>query len=184
MNDPKSSRKASKTTARVMGDEDDNGEDRDDEDEDGDTSKTNVMVRNIPNNMKRHEAMEWLDKEGFQGRYNFFYLPCDYKKGCGLGYLFANFKTHADAVEARRKLRGFGTWSEVDPRFKSPKCVRVRWGNPDKQGQEKLIASFRNKPVMHPDVEEEWKPLLLEDGEIKPFPKPKRNLTRPSKLPK
>merc|ERR1740123_2226645 len=45
-----------------------------------DGERTTVMLRNLPNDYTRDMLLALLDKEGFQGKYNFVYLPMDFKR--------------------------------------------------------------------------------------------------------
>ena len=46
-----------------------------------------VMLRNVPNDYTREMLLELLDSQGFAGRYNFAYLPCDFYRDANLGRL-------------------------------------------------------------------------------------------------
>ena len=45
--------------------------------------RTTVMLRNVPNNYTREMFLTLLDDHGFAGRYDFVYLPCDFKRQAG-----------------------------------------------------------------------------------------------------
>merc|ERR1740120_653118 len=49
-------------------------------------TRTTVMLRNLPNNYTAALVLEMLDKEGFAGLYDFFYLPIDMKSHACLNY--------------------------------------------------------------------------------------------------
>merc|ERR1740130_533132 len=46
---------------------------------------TTLMFRNVPNSYSRDMLLELLDQEGFQGCYDFLYLPTDFLSLAGLG---------------------------------------------------------------------------------------------------
>ena len=46
--------------------------------------RTTVMLRNIPNNYTREMFLALLDDNGFAGRYDFVYLPCDFRRQANL----------------------------------------------------------------------------------------------------
>merc|ERR1712217_823433 len=57
------------------------------------SSRTTVMMRNLPNDMNREMLLELLDTHGFRGLYDFIYVPIDFKRRAGLGYAFVNMST-------------------------------------------------------------------------------------------
>lgn len=144
--------------------------------EEADQYHTTVMLRNLPNDYTRDMLMELLDTKGFGGNYDFLYLPFDFRRQAGLGYAFVNFSTHEEALRAMLELVGFKDWKVL-----SQKVLQVSWSNP-LQGLAKNIQRYRNSPVMHPDVPDEFKPLLLENGHCVSFPPPQCKLAPPAGL--
>merc|ERR1719183_2274407 len=71
---------------------------------------TTVMLRNLPNRYTRAMLLELLDEEGFAGRYNFVYLPIDFKTHCGLGYAFVDLHEPEVAEQLRQHFEGFSRW--------------------------------------------------------------------------
>jgi len=138
-----------------------------------DDDKTTVMLRNLPNDYKRDMLLNLLDSEGFVGRYNFVYLPMDFKRMAGLGYAFVNMETPEDAQEAWKHFVGFQNWT-----LQSQKICEVAWGEP-LQGLDAHIERYRNSPVMHEDVPEEFKPVLFKQGQRSPFPEPTKRIRPP-----
>lgn len=136
--------------------------------------RTTVMIRNMPNNYTREMALELVDDMGFEGCYDFAYLPVDFKSQAGLGYAFINFVTPAEALRCFECFEGFRDW--IVP---SEKVCTVTWGAPY-QGLDAHIERYQNSPIMHHSIPDEWKPILLEGGRRIAFPPP----TRPIKSPK
>ena len=48
--------------------------------------RTTVMLRNMPNHYTRDMLLELVDSMGFEGCYDFAYLPVVFKPQAGLGY--------------------------------------------------------------------------------------------------
>jgi hypothetical protein len=131
---------------------------------------TTVMLRNLPNDYTRDMLVDLLRSKGFGSSYDFLYLPFDFKRSSGLGYAFVNMTTHEEALRVMRILAGFHSW-----KLRSGKVLQVTWSTP-LQGLSANIERYRNSPVMHPDVPEQFKPLLLSKGRIVAFPSPTRAL--------
>lgn len=68
---------------------------------------TTVMIRNIPNQYHRHTLMLELDTSGFQGKYNFLYLPIDMATRMNVGYAFVNFISPDDALACMESMDGY-----------------------------------------------------------------------------
>mmetsp|Transcript_28161 Transcript_28161/g.81571 ORF Transcript_28161/g.81571 Transcript_28161/m.81571 type:complete len:437 (+) Transcript_28161:90-1400(+) len=136
--------------------------------------RTTVMLRNIPNNYTRAMLLELLDQRGLAGRYDFVYLPFDFKTQVGLGFAFVNMLTPSDAEFCRAQISGFRSWS-----IPSGKVCEVGWSGADQQGLEANVERYRNSSVMHPSVAEELKPVRFVNGVQVPFPKPTRKVWPP-----
>merc|ERR1719469_507684 len=135
--------------------------------------KTTVMIRNLPNNFSSAELLDLLSKHGFTGRYNFVYLPIDFNTSVGFGYAFVNFLCQGDAELCLEELKGYREWQ-----VGSDKVLEVVWSTTN-QGLLSHIERYRNSPVMHDSVDDAFKPLLLEDGQRVPFPRPTKKLKAP-----
>merc|ERR1712060_314189 len=138
------------------------------------SERTTVMLRNLPNDYTRDMLLELLDEHGFKKEYDFVYLPMDFKRKAGLGYGFVNMVTNEVATRAFDTLQGFSGWE----RLCSAKVLEVAWGHP-LQGLAPHVERYRNSPVMHEDVPDEFRPLLFKNGERIAFPPPTRKLRAP-----
>ncbi|CAE7309152.1 ML4 [Symbiodinium natans] len=62
-----------------------------------DRPMSTVMLRNIPCRYTQGSLMQEVDQMGFEGFYDFFYLPMDTRNKNSVGYAFINFKDSMDA---------------------------------------------------------------------------------------
>lgn len=136
--------------------------------------RTTVIMRNIPNNYTRDMLLDLLDSEGFACKYDFVYLPVDFNTQAGLGYAFIDLVSPEWAQAFWSHFDGFRGWT-----VPSEKVCALNWSCP-LQGLEAHIERYRNSPVMHPAMSDEWKPVLYCNGERLVFPPP----TKPIKAPK
>lgn len=135
--------------------------------------RTTVMIRNMPNNYTRGMLLELVDSMGFAGTYDFAYLPVDFQSQAGLGYAFINFASVADAQACFAQFEGFSGWM-----LPSDKVCSVTWSSPT-QGLDAHVDRYRNSPVMHPSLPDEWKPILLQQGTRVQFPPPTKAIKTP-----
>lgn len=136
---------------------------------------TTIMLRNLPNNYTRGMLVELLELKGFRRRFDFVYVPSDFERGSGLGYGFVNFVRHDDAQDAMRILQNFDDW-----KVPSRKVLQLSWSIP-LQGLNANIERYRNTSVMHPDVPEDFKPMVFKDGHPACFPPPSRIIHPPQR---
>eukprot|EP00928_Gymnodinium_smaydae_P064224 TRINITY_DN47620_c0_g1_i1.p1 TRINITY_DN47620_c0_g1~~TRINITY_DN47620_c0_g1_i1.p1 ORF type:complete len:393 (-),score=86.41 TRINITY_DN47620_c0_g1_i1:32-1210(-) len=137
------------------------------------TVMTTVMLRNLPNCYSRRKLLELLDGEGFARTYDFAYSPVDFSSQAGLGYAFVNFMHPDDAERCRVHFDGFSKWD-----VESDKVCSVMWAGPH-QGLHQHIERYRNSPVMHESVPDEWKPAVFVDGSRIQFPPPTQPVRKP-----
>ncbi|KAF4712672.1 hypothetical protein FOZ62_026703 [Perkinsus olseni] len=129
-----------------------------------DTDKTTVMLRNIPNKYTQRILLNSIDGRGFEGTYDFFYLPIDFRNRCNLGYALINFTTNESAVAFTHSFNGYAL-----PAFKSTKVCEVCWARV--QGLEANVEHYRNSPV-NEMPHNEYKPMLFAQGHPVEFPRP------------
>jgi len=138
-----------------------------------DDQRTTVMLRNLPNNYTRAMLVELLESNGFGGTYNFLYLPIDFKTQAALGYAFIDLASPGLVPAFWSAFGGFSAWC-----VPSRKQCFVSWCEPN-QGLEAHIERYRNSPVMHESVPDEYRPMLLQDGLRVPFPPPTKAIRAP-----
>jgi len=135
--------------------------------------RTTVMLHNLPEGYTRRMLLNLLDSEGFEGKYDFAYLPVAFDTLTGLNHAFVNMLSPAEADRLQEHFNGFKNWE-----FESDKVCSVSW-NDKQQGLEALVERYRNSPVMHESVPEECKPLLIVDGRHVLFPPPTQRIKAP-----
>ncbi|KAG6408343.1 hypothetical protein SASPL_131348 [Salvia splendens] len=91
------------------------------------SSRTTVMVRNIPNQLRREFMLEFLDSycTPHSLEYDFMYLPMDFRSKDNLGYAFVNFTKGGDALKFKKIVQGY------------------KWG-PLKTDKERLVKRFES----------------------------------------
>ena len=135
--------------------------------------RSTVMLRNLPNNYTREMFLEMLDEHGLKGRYDFAYLPCDFYRYANLGYAFVNMVDSKAVDELWKTFQGFSDWA-----LPTAKVCEVSWSGPH-QGFKAHIERYRNSPVMHKSVPDEYKPVIFKNGVRKPFPRPTKRIKAP-----
>jgi len=140
-------------------------------------TETTVMLRNIPNRYTQGMLLSLLDEHNFKSCYDFVYLPMDFRNGVNLGYAFVNLASNEESLRVMSQFQGFSRWY-----FDSAKVCEVSWAHPH-QGLHDHVERYRNSPVMHPSMPEEYKPMIFKDGERIVFPLPTKAIRAPKLRP-
>jgi len=136
--------------------------------------RTTLMLRNLPLDICRDVLLGHLDDAGFAGAYNFVYLPVDFTRRRGLGYALVSACTPEVAEVMLLRLDGYRLGradSEED-------VWQASWSDPCRSVAEH-IERYRNSPVMHPNMPDEYKPAIFMDGKRVAFPPPTRPIRPP-----
>lgn len=141
-----------------------------------DCLNTTLMLRNLPEGFNRAALVHLLNSQGFAKRYDFAYLPVNFDTLSGLTHAFINMLSPDDAQRAKAHFEGFSAW-EVP----SDKLCHALW-NDKQQGLLALTERYRNSPVMHQSVPDQFKPMVLIDGKRCPFPPPSQKVKAPKKF--
>jgi RNA recognition motif-containing protein len=136
-------------------------------------TRTTVLFRNVLATSKRSDLCMLLNNEGFRGQYDFLYVPANFKTMLSFGYAFVNFVSGQAAEAARQHFNGF-QWSVQS----ESSVLETSWSNPH-QGYELHVERYRDCPVMHSSVSDEYKPIVLRGGVRVPFPVPTKRLIAP-----
>jgi len=134
--------------------------------------QTSVILRNLPLDMTRDMFLYLLYTEGFAGTYDLIYLPRDFRTSANLGYAFVNLLENSEALRMQEHFTGFSRWS-----LPSSKRCEAAWSS--QQGLAAYIDRYRNNPVMHEIVPDEFKPVLFQNGVRVAFPRPTQTLKMP-----
>jgi len=137
---------------------------------------TTVMLKNIPNDYTQEMLLKLLDDEGFSCKYDFVYLPMDFRSGSAFGYAFINLLTPEDTHLFESHFQGFCSWA-----FPSRKVAEVTWSRP-MQGLAATTDRYRNSPIMHQDVPDRYKPCMFRDGVRVCFPSPTKPISSPEEI--
>eukprot|EP00959_Pyramimonas_sp_CCMP1952_P212859 4454251-Pyramimonas_sp.AAC.1 len=60
--------------------------------------RTTVMMRNLSTTLSRAELVDLISSMGFEGHFDFVYLPMRRASANNFGYAFVNFLTHQHVV--------------------------------------------------------------------------------------
>lgn len=118
---------------------------------------TTVMLKNIPNRYTAEEVLAEMLAGGFDGTFDFFYLPIDFKTKRNRGYSFINFR---DAADARRFVEAFH--GEHWTRYATQKILEVSPALT--QGFEANITQYVRKDAQR--IQNPWfRPMIFADGD-------------------
>merc|ERR1712032_27654 len=137
---------------------------------------TSVILKNIIPGCDRETLLQVLMTHGFLEDVNFAYLPMafDRKSTASFRYAFINFQSVRCAALFHEQFAGFKTWGNLGET--SEGCT-VEWCG--MQGLEAHIHRYRNNPMMHHTVPDNFKPILLREGLRVPFPPPTEVIKAP-----
>ena len=96
-----------------------------------------------------------IDSKGFEGKYNFFYLPIDFLSNANCGYAFANLRQEEDVDRFMRALSNISLHQRSQ---KITKCVLAKL-----QGFLANVNYYRNSAMNRDMIPKEYKPIKFED---------------------
>jgi len=111
------------------------------------------MLRNIPNKYTQEALLEEIEGQGFENKFDYFYLPIDVKNNANVGYAFINFL----------ETEGFEQFCErfKDYHFQRSGSKKVAQVNPAVvQGLKQNIENLMKKRV----AQGQHGPILFSDG--------------------
>lgn len=68
---------------------------------------TTMMIRNVPYRYEQQELLEELEEFGFEGTFDFFFVPKDFGSMRTMGYAFINFIDVGSAMRCQKELEGY-----------------------------------------------------------------------------
>jgi len=125
--------------------------------------RTTLMIKNIPVKYTQEMLLDLLDnKLGFVRKYDFVYLPIDFRNRCSMCYAFVNFVTSNEADRFREMVH-----QRIFPESNAP--CEVAWARV--QGFHANVEHYRNSPINGIPIDE-YKPKIFLGGQACPFPAP------------
>lgn len=119
-------------------------------------SITTVMLRNIPCKYMQGNLLREIDQMGFEGTYDFFYLPLDTRNKTSVGYAFVNFLDEKDAERFTTTFTGY--------RFQRHQNEKIAEVSPAKiQGLRNNVMHFANSAVVNAR-NSKCRPIVLQSG--------------------
>jgi len=121
---------------------------------------TTMMIRNIPNRYTQREFVRELDGLGFEGTYDFLYLPIDKGTLCNVGYAFVNF---LEPIYAQRSMEVFHNY--IFQRYRKVRGKIAAVSIAHIQGLEANMRHYENSAVnMAPRIKQQRGPLIIPRG--------------------
>eukprot|EP00347_Sterkiella_histriomuscorum_P003545 403363882 len=114
--------------------------------------RTTIMIKNIPNKYTQKMLLSKIN-ENHRDKYDFFYLPIDFKNKCNVGYAFINFVDSIFILKFFEELNG-KRWEC----FNSEKVCEITYGRI--QGKHQLIEHFDTSNLWF-SSDRKVKPLIL-----------------------
>jgi hypothetical protein len=133
---------------------------------------TTLMLRNIPKEATRSMLLDILRSAGLANHIAFIYLPMNLRSPGNFGYAFVDFDCTQVAELCKNELQGFSGWSGV-----SDMALEVVWS--ETQGLDSLVQRYRDSPLMHKSLEDEFKPAIFKNGVRITFPPPTKFIRAP-----
>eukprot|EP00928_Gymnodinium_smaydae_P070280 TRINITY_DN54152_c0_g1_i1.p1 TRINITY_DN54152_c0_g1~~TRINITY_DN54152_c0_g1_i1.p1 ORF type:complete len:503 (+),score=82.27 TRINITY_DN54152_c0_g1_i1:81-1511(+) len=136
--------------------------------------RTSLTIQNLPAAFNRESLTRFLNGHGLKGKYNFVYVPANLRSQINFGYSFVNFVSVGAALECMERLDGCEDWG-----VPTDKVCAIAWSD-KMQGLECHIERYRNSPVMHKSVEDQFRPAIYDlEGRRLPFPEPTAEIKEP-----
>lgn len=121
---------------------------------DTDVPETTGMLRNIPNKYTQDTLIDEIDSVGFEGTYDFIYLPIDVRNNANVGYAFINFHEPEEFKRFQSTFEGykFRKGGSKKVTAVSPAIVQGLRQNIENL-MKKRVAQGHNGPIVFKDGE-------------------------------
>merc|ERR1711920_982878 len=97
---------------------------------------------------------------------DFVHVPRSFETNRNFGYAFLNLVTYEERERFKTMFQGFTSWpvphQQTCEVHKVDSCKNI----------DDYIKSYRNSPVMHESVSDQFKPAIYKNGERQSFPPP------------
>jgi hypothetical protein len=141
------------------------------------SASLSVNLKNLSSDCTLNTVLETLDREGFLGYYDFVHVPISFVTKKPVGYAQVNLCDHASALRLCQHFQGFRDWASSTNTIDSSGCrANLDTGS---QGLHSLIERYRNSPLMHPNVPQDYKPAIFRNGQRVCFPAPTARIKAP-----
>jgi hypothetical protein len=135
--------------------------------------KTTLILKNLPKGFSRDMLVDLLQSRGFKDSCDFVYVPMDFCTVAHFGYAFVNLMSAMSAEQCKEKFNGFTDWGVQTDQVCEVALSEMH------QGLDAHVQRYRDSPVMHPDVSDEFKPALYKNGVRVLFPPSTKPLRAP-----
>jgi len=128
------------------------------------SAPTTLVLSGLPEDLTQDDVIEILDKEGFNGYYDFIYLPMNSDLAGNCGYVVVNMTRHEYGLALAALMQGKSSWCGMN----SPQC-QVTWSF-SVQGRKQLAEQYRDTLVKKDSVPADMLPTFFSNGWPAPFP--------------
>lgn len=126
---------------------------------------TTVMWRNIPNRYSQQLLVNELVKLGYDGTYDFLYLPIDFQKKCNVGYAFINFLEEKDCAHFQVVMRDYRFYHFNSPKRGSCSPAHVQGLEANIQHYSSTLVVGNDDPSQRPSVFRNGKMISVRQAE-------------------
>jgi len=127
---------------------------------------TTLVLKHLPPELTQSELLMVLDKQGFNGFYDFVFLSVNLRTGKSRREAIVNLTRHSYGLALAAKMHEFNDFGVETSHGAG---CRVEWSLP-LQGLTEHIEHYRNHPNMHPDAPDDLRPAIFAFGWQVPFP--------------
>jgi len=126
---------------------------------------TTLIVKNVPYGVTRDELIDAMNGEGFEGAYDYVYLPVDFMTHQSKGYAFVNFASNELANSFIGAFSGFTKWP-----IRCRKLCTITWCAI--QGFQANVDRYWHTLGMEDYIPDQFKPVVFIGKSRAPFPQP------------